>query len=182
MVAADNTPDAELIARAISGRDDAFDALVRRYYRTAFAVALAYTANEADAEDVCHDAFIAAAAKLEQCRVLDRFRQWLSAIVRNQARNAAEREKVRRTEVLDPEAAPAADDPSRDTERGELREQLTDALRTLTAVQREIVLLHDLDGWPHADIAESLGMSVESSRQHLFNARRQLRLILGSTT
>jgi RNA polymerase sigma-70 factor (ECF subfamily) len=46
-------------------------------------------------------------------------------------------------------------------------------------VQREIVLLHDMDGWTHKDIADSLGITEVRSRQHLFVARKLLRERLG---
>jgi RNA polymerase sigma-70 factor (ECF subfamily) len=52
-------------------------------------------------------------------------------------------------------------------------------LASLTPVQREVVLLHDLDGWTHESIAESIGTSSGMSRQHLFHARKRLRALLG---
>src|SRR5262245_14917925 len=93
--------DAELVGRTCAGDAGAFDALVRRHYRTAFVVALAHTGNRADAEDVCHDAFIRAATRLEDCRRPDRFAQWLCTIVRNHARNTIARGVVRRTSALE---------------------------------------------------------------------------------
>lgn len=173
--------DAELIARALAGDPDAFEVLVRRYYDAAFAVALAHTTDRAEAEDVCHDAFVRASAKLAECRSRDRFRFWLCSIVRNHARNAVARARVRRADSLSHDTAASGDDPSRDVERRELRERLTRALAQLSVVQREVVLLHDLEGWPHDAIAETLGTSVETSRQHLFQARRRLRAALGET-
>ena len=56
-----------------------------------------------------------------------------------------------------------------------LRGHLLAALATLSSVQREVVLLHDLDGWTHAEIADALGISETNCRQHLFTARRALR-------
>src|ERR1041384_7612649 len=100
--------DSDLIARTISGDETAYAALVRRHYRAAFAVALANTGGRADAEDVCHDAFIRAATA-----------------------------GVRRADELLHEPAASADDPARAAELGELREQLERALGVLPAVQRE---------------------------------------------
>src|SRR5689334_11779852 len=80
--------DATLVARSRDGDGGAFETLVRRHYRAAYSVALAQTTNSADAEDVCHDAFVRAAERLSECRQPDRFAQWLCAIVRNHARNA----------------------------------------------------------------------------------------------
>jgi RNA polymerase sigma-70 factor (ECF subfamily) len=174
--------DAELVARSITGDEAAYAALARRHYRAAFAVALARTGHRSDAEDVCHDAFVRAAERLEECRHPDRFAHWLCTIVRNQAINHVARAFVRRTTELTPEHAAGRDDPARQIEITELREQLEHALAALTPVQREIVLLHDLEGWAHADIAKSVGTSEGMSRQHLFNARRRLRQALGANT
>ena len=56
-----------------------------------------------------------------------------------------------------------------------LRRRLLDALETLSVPQREVVLLHDLEGWTHAEIAAALELSEVNCRQHLFTARRALR-------
>ena len=171
--------DAQLIAEARAGSAPAFEALVRRYYRLAFAVALAHAANRADAEDVSHDAFVRAGERLEECRKPDRFAPWLCAIVRNRARNVAAHRKVRRASALEHDTAASGDDPDRDARVGELRARLVAALATLSAVQREVVLLHDVDERTHDEIAAIVGTSSGMSRQHLFNARKKLRAVLG---
>jgi RNA polymerase sigma-70 factor (ECF subfamily) len=170
-------PDAKLVARTCAGDAAAFDALVRRHYRAAFAVALAYMGNRPDAEDVCHDAFVRAAERLDDCP--DHFTQWLCAIVRNHARNVLARNNVRRASSLEHGTAASADDSAREAELSDLRGRLEAALASLTPVQREVVLLHDLDGWTHESIAESIGTSSGMSRQHLFHARKRLRALLG---
>lgn len=171
--------DAELVTRTCAGDAAAFDALVRRHYRAAFAVALAHMGNRPDAEDVCHDAFVRAAERLEDCRTPDRFVQWLCAIVRNHARNTLAKNNVRRASSLEHGTAASADDSARNAELSDLRVRLEAALAELTPVQREVVLLHDLDGWTHDSIAESIGTSSGMSRQHLFHARKRLRALLG---
>lgn len=171
-------PDAELVARTCAGDAAAFEVLVRRHYRAAFAVALAVTGERSEAEDVCHDAFIRAGRRLELCREPERFAAWLCAIVRNLAKNALTRGGIRGRTALS-EAIPGPGDSGRRAELGELRQRLEAALATLSPVQREVVLLHDLDGWTHDAIAASIGTSAGMSRQHLFNARRRLREVLG---
>jgi RNA polymerase sigma-70 factor, ECF subfamily len=181
-VATDLPPDPELIARTLAGDRGAFEALVRRHYRAAFSIALAHSPTRADAEDVCHDAFLRAAAKLRDCRDRSRFAYWLCAIVRNHARNVATRGGGHRTESLEHETAQSGHDPGRDVEVRDLRRRLFEALAILSPVQREVVLLHDLDGWTHEAIARLIGTSAGMSRQHLFNARRTLRETLGQNT
>ena len=172
-------PDADLVSRALRGDADAFDVLVRRHYRTAFAVALGVLGNRHDAEDVVQDAFVKAVDRLEDCREPSKFVQWLMMIVRNRALSHRTYRKIRETSELVPEIAEADDSPFVDAARSELADTLQSALATLSEVQREIVLLHDMDGWTHKDIADSLEITEVRSRQHLFVARKLLRERLG---
>ena len=180
--------DASLVERARRGDAAAFGALVRRHFRAAYAVALAQLGDAMDAEDVCQDAFVRALERLDQCREPAKFAGWLMTIVRNCAHNFRRYERVRATEPLDPASmnGPGPGPPgrsaraARDVERGELRALLETALAELSPAQREVVLLHDMEGWKHREIAERLGLSEVASRQHLFNARRALREGLGA--
>lgn len=172
--------DAELVARACEGDATAFESLVRRHYGAAFAVALALMENRADAEDVCHDGIVRALARIDDCRQPGRFAQWLCAIVRNHARNALVHPAARRATTLD-DRSPSNDDSAvRRTEIKQLRATLEGALATLSPVEREVVLLHDLHDWTHEMIADAIGTSAGMSRQHLFKARRRLRDLLGA--
>jgi RNA polymerase sigma-70 factor (ECF subfamily) len=161
----------DLVRRARRGEPQAFDLLARRHLRAAFAVALAVLGRPSDAEDVAQEAFVVAIERLEQCREPDRFSGWLLEIVRTRALNALGRRKRRDGPELADDAAAAAT-PDGDVA---LRARLLDALAELGPVQREVVLLHDLEGWTHAEIAEALGLSETNCRQYLFTARRALR-------
>jgi RNA polymerase sigma-70 factor (ECF subfamily) len=174
--------DADLVSRARRGEAAAFEALVRRHYRAAFATAMALTGTREDAEDVCQDAFIKAVERLDDCREPDRFVAWLLGIVRNRAHNHRAWRKVREAEPIDMvEPVSGAPDPHRQAERDDLGQRLEAAMTVLNEKQRQVVLLHDLEGWPHAAIATELGMSEVSSRQYLFTARRLLRERLGQS-
>ncbi len=171
--------DAVLVAQTRAGNRTAFERLVRRHYRTAFAVAIAICGSRADAEDVCQEAMIRSLEKIDSCRTPDRFGAWLSEIVRNRALNHLEHARVRRTESLDDgEYGQIETTPETNLERREIGRRLESALVHLSPRQREVVLLHDLDGWTHRDIAESIGVSEVMSRQLLFTARQILRGLL----
>jgi len=171
--------DATLVEQARSGAVRAFEELVRRHFRAAYAVALALLGNQMDAEDACHDGFLKALQRLEECRSPEKFGAWVVQIVRNRARNYREYRAVRSAAPLESTAAASRDDSARDLERSELRQLLAAALGELSEMQREVVLLHDLEGWKHGEIAQSLGISEVAALQHLFVARRQLRESLG---
>jgi RNA polymerase sigma-70 factor (ECF subfamily) len=161
---------AQLVENARRGDPAAFDELVRRHLRAAYAVALAVLGRPADADDVAQEAFVAALERLEDCREPARFSGWLIRIVRNRALHALEKRKLRDPQDNAGEVAvPAA---AADVV---LRAKLLAALATLSETQRSVVLLHDLDGWTHAEIADALGLTENNCRQHLFAARRALR-------
>jgi RNA polymerase sigma-70 factor (ECF subfamily) len=168
--------DRDLVKAALKGRTVAFEALVRRHLRAAYAVALARTGSPHDAEDVCQDAFIAALERLATLRDPDRFAPWLLEIVRNRALNLIRARRVRSEEPIeDAVERGGGPDPGREAERSTLREDLLGALATLDETRREVTLLHDVEGWPHAEIAERLGMPVGTVRYHLHEARKVLR-------
>jgi RNA polymerase sigma-70 factor (ECF subfamily) len=175
--------DAQRVARALRGDPDAFGELVRAHLRAAQGIALAALGDPADAEDVCQEAFIVALERLEDCRDPARFAPWLFRIVRNRAHNHRRYRRLRETASLDAPAALAArsrDDPDRDLERSQLRQTLSEALQELPEVQREIVVLHDMNGWKHREIADVLGIPEGTVRAHLSYARQALRARMNS--
>ena len=172
--------DASLLGRARLGDAAAAGELLRRYFRAAYLVALARLGNRLDAEDVCQDAFVQCLEHLDQCREPDKFGAWLLRIVRNTAYNRGDYRRVRATEPLELGSEIAgAGGPEVDVQKEELRATLLKALAALSEVQRQIVLLHDLEGWRHAEIAGRLELSEVMSRRHLSDARKRLRALLG---
>jgi len=173
----DPATTADQVRRALRGEVHAFDELARAFLRPAYSMALAVVRRPADAEDVAQEALVAALGRIDTCRHPERFGPWLLQAVRNRARNWLAHRKL--ADVPAGAAEVADEGCDGDAERGALRRQLLSALEAVTPVQREVVLLHDLEGWTHAEIAAALEISEVSSRQHLFNARRALRVRLG---
>lgn len=171
--------DADLVTQVRLGDRRAADQLLRRYLRSCRAVALAVTGNEADADDVCQDAFVSAMERIDDCRDPARFGGWLLQIVRNRGRNLLRHRRVREAEPLDEAVPDTRFSTAAAVERSELRERLRAGLALLPEAHREVVLLHDLEGWKHEDIAELLDLPTGTVRSHLHHARRRLRAILG---
>ena len=167
--------DEVLVRRAQAGDSQAFGSLVGRYMRASYAVGLSVTGRHEDAEDAAQEGFIVALERLDDCRAPDRFAGWLMTIVRNRARNLVRREVLRDTDAVPETAASPGRTPEQATEHAELEERLGAALGRLPEVQREIVLLHDLEGWRHREIAEHLGLPSGTVRSHLHFARKSLR-------
>lgn len=164
---------AALVKQALAGSAKAYEGLVRRHLRVAYAVALAVLRVPAEAEDVAQEALVVAWEQLSECRQPDAFGAWLVNIARNQARNALARRKVR----ADWAARPPGDEDAPESISAvvDARAQLLRALEALDERQREVVLLHDLEGWSHAEIAQALSLSEVNSRQLLFTARKTMR-------
>jgi RNA polymerase sigma-70 factor, ECF subfamily len=172
--------DARLVDRARAGDRSAFEKLVRRHLAPAHAVALAELADARDAEDAVQDSFVTALERLEDCRDGASFGPWLRQIVRNRSRTLRRREQVRTADPLETAAAAASTaSPAQEFERAQLRARLGSALATLTAVQRSVLLMHDLEGYRHREIAVELDLPEGTVRSHLFHARRALRRLLG---
>lgn len=174
--------DAALVERARRGEAAAFESLVRRHYRAAYAAAFGVLSNQMDAEDACQDAFVRALERLEELRHPERFAAWLVRIARNRAHNLRSYRQVRAAQPLETAVVPGLANPHGDTARAELRDRLEKALAGLSETQREVVLLHDLYGLKHSEIAEAMEFSEGMSRQHLMSARRHLRERLGTGT
>jgi RNA polymerase sigma-70 factor (ECF subfamily) len=169
--------DRVLIARVRGGDARALEALVRRYLRPAFAVALAFLRSPADAEDLAQETLMVSLQRLNQCRDPERFASWLLQSVRHRAINQLNQRRVH-AHLLDGRQYGRTVEPA--AARLDLRQQLIAALEQLTLVQREVVLLHDLEEWTHREIATALDISEVMSRQTLFVARQLLRAALAN--
>lgn len=176
---AEEPSDADLVSRAQGGDTGAFESLVKRHIRAAHAVAFAVLAEQADADDAVQDGFLSALQHLDTCWPPEKFRAWLLTIVRNRAFDLRRRGRVRSVETLEEETAQAHDaSPLEAAERSELNARLSAAIETLTDTQREVLMMHDVEGWKHADIAHLLGLAESTVRVHLLHARRRLRTVL----
>jgi RNA polymerase sigma-70 factor (ECF subfamily) len=175
--------DEELVHRTLAGVEDAFATLVRRHRRAALARAFAILGDPAEADDVAQEAFVHAYDQLATCRHPARFGAWLLTIVHRRSLNHLRTIRRRRLVPID-ETVPneSHDAPVRNLERADLRARLLAALARLAPIQREIVLLADVEHWPHDRIAQATGVSVLMSRRHLSDARRRLRDLLSSST
>jgi RNA polymerase sigma-70 factor (ECF subfamily) len=165
----------EYVIAARKGSDDAFAALVRSHQRRAYAVARAIVLSHEDAEDAVQDGFLHAYRALDRFREDQPFGSWLYRIVANAAHDLVRRRRVRETEQLPETAALPFRDPG---ESDELRRRLNEALTRLTDRQRSVIVLHDVEGFTHAEIASLLDVPEGTARSDLHHARAALRRML----
>jgi RNA polymerase sigma-70 factor (ECF subfamily) len=130
-----------------------------------------------DAEDAVQEGFLRAHQALDRFDPAQTFGAWLNRIVANAALDLARRRKVRNAEELSDSIPDAFRDPA---ESGELRRRLEVALAQLPDRARSVIVLHDIEGFTHAEIGEMLGIPGGTARSDLHHARQKLRVLLGN--
>src|SRR3954471_5407761 len=164
--------DERLVSLAGEGHERAFEAIVERYHALLERYA-ARLVGPSRGEDAVQQAFVNAHSYLigHPDKAIE-LRPWLYRIVHNTALNTlrASRDEQPLDELT--ERAPDGDDVIERRER--LREAL-DAVAALPANQRDAILLRELEGRSHEEIAVALGLSTGAARQQIFRARAALR-------
>ena len=177
--------ESDLVKRARRGDLDAYDELVRRYQQRIYATIYHMTANHEDANDLAQDAFIKAYSALKSFKGGSTFYTWLYRIAVNKTINFLKSRKNKYHLSLndidfnaehDPDLMALISDktPTRAAGLNELQKKLNEALLRLSEPHRMVVVLHDVQGQSHEEIAEILGCNVGTVRSRLFYARQQL--------
>jgi RNA polymerase sigma-70 factor, ECF subfamily len=130
-----------------------------------------------DAEDAVQEGFLRAYQAFDRFDPAQAFGAWLNRIVANAALDLARRKKVRSAEELSESMAATFRDPA---EGRELKERLDTALAQLPARARAVIVLHDVEGFTHAEIGEMLDIPGGTARSDLHHARQKLRGLLGN--
>ena len=153
------------LVRAAGGGDvRAFEVLYRRHARRIHAVLWRLCGHEARAEDLVQDAFVRAWQALPGFRFESAFSTWLHRLAVNTALMDL---RARKSRV----ALETGDDA--------LGIDLERAVATLPPRARAVLVLHDIEGWKHEEIAAALEMAVGTSKAQLHRARGLLRARLG---
>jgi RNA polymerase sigma factor (sigma-70 family) len=164
-------PDGRLVSLVREGYENAFEEIVRRYGKPLTRYAGAIVGGRA--EDVTQDAFSKALLALRRDGAEIELRPWLFRIVRNTALNDL-RDSPPSAEALADVIASGASP----AEKLERREDLADLMRRLQSLpeaQRAAIVMRELEGLSHEEIAGALGLSDGGARQAIYRARRSLR-------
>lgn len=170
--------EARLAQAASRGDQDAFGRLVLAHALTARRVAYSVLGDWDAAEDVVQDAALSAWQAVDRYDPGRAFRPWFLRIVSNAALDHARRRRVRRTEALGDTEPHLGPTPDRLADQALLRGHLGRAIQELPERQRIAITMFDLEGYSHAEIAESLGVPEGTVRSYVFHARRALRRAL----
>jgi RNA polymerase sigma-70 factor (ECF subfamily) len=182
--------DPDLLRRAQAGDEMAFGVIMRTEYARTYRLAYAILHNEADARDVCQEAWLTIWKQLGTFRGDSRFTTWLHPIV---TRKALDHLRKRRrwfdrflpfdhgddaTAVTVPE--PATEDTARDqTEGNETVARVRTAIASLPPKHRAVLALREMEGLTYEEIAQATGVPVGTVMSRLFHARKLLAAKLG---
>ena len=184
--------DAHLVRRAIDGDERAMRLLWTRHASHVDAVVRRLVADPDEAADVAQDVWIQIFRALPSWRGDSQFGTWAHRIAVNRTLNALRRVKrIGRLETslddaLGPDVAGgaavreaiAATSVEPESERALLAASIEEAARQLAPGARQVFLLHDVEGFTHEEIADSLGITAGGSKSQLFKARAKLRRLL----
>jgi len=177
--------DQVLVERVQSGDVAAFDILVRKYRERLYGIIYNLTSNREDAADLTQEAFIKAFSSINRFKGRSAFFTWLYRIGVNTALSHLKRNRFRRffslehiqdegssAQVLEMLAA------KHKSEKGallsELQEKLNEAMQKLSPKHRTVVVLFEIEGLSHQEIADIVGCSVGTVRSRLHYAKQQL--------
>jgi RNA polymerase sigma-70 factor (ECF subfamily) len=168
--------DQALARQAAAGDASAFEALYRRHARRVHGVVARLVGfDQARAEDLTQEAFVRAWQALPAYRFESAFGTWLHRLAVNTALMDLRARRSRPQVDDDEEALEHAGAPDSAGHSTALTLDLERAVATLPPRARAVLVLYDVEGWKHEEIADALGMAVGSSKAQLHRARGLLR-------
>jgi RNA polymerase sigma-70 factor (ECF subfamily) len=170
--------DEELISRAISGDSNAMRSLYQRHASRVYAVVRRLAGNDEEAEDWAQETWLRAFRGLASFRGEALFTSWIHRIAVNTALHGRRMDQKRNARMLEIDSLPEI---SSKPDQPLLRLRLDRAIDTLPAGMRQILVLHDVQGYTHQEIAELLGINAGTCKSQLFKARARLRDYLEPT-
>ncbi|CAN5523117.1 sigma-70 family RNA polymerase sigma factor [soil metagenome] len=180
-----NLTDGELIVTAISGREDSFEELVRRYQRPITNYVYRMLNNYDASLDVTQEVFIKVYNSLARYSSDYKFSTWLYRIAHNAAIDYMRRNSVNQQSI----EAENADGtyqlqlespnptPEQDRELSEWRTEIEAVVKCLPAVYRELILLRHSQDLSYDEIAEITNLPLGTVKNRLFRAREMMREI-----
>jgi RNA polymerase sigma-70 factor (ECF subfamily) len=183
--------DLALVSRARAGEEEAFRALVVRYQRKVYAVALGIVRDPDLAWDVAQEAFVRVHAHIAEFKGDSAFSTWVFRIVTHLAIDSVRRERAAQKDDLDEVREADLDgagegilstglgnDPQASVLRKELLEKIAAALETLPEKHRTILVLREIEGLSYEELAERLGIHKGTVMSRLFHARKKMQVAL----
>jgi RNA polymerase sigma-70 factor (ECF subfamily) len=171
-----------LVRRIQDGDRRAFEELLDAYEARVYRLALRFTGNVADAEDVTQEIFLGVYKSLAHFRGDSRLGTWIYRVAMNHCleyRRKRRLESVPLEEELMLAVQDWREDPAQSADKQELSARVEAAINALSPQQRDVVVLHELQGLTYQEVAAALDVPVGTVKSRLSNAFRRLREQLG---
>jgi RNA polymerase sigma-70 factor (ECF subfamily) len=176
--------DAELVAIALRGSQDAYRELVKRFERPVYSLVLRMVQDSATAEDLAQEVFVKAFRRLETYDPQWKFSSWLFKIAHNTTIDhlrkgtpdtvPLEAEEDDRGSLASVLADESGEDPQAAAERRDLGRSLEKAIGRLRPEYRQAVLMFYVHGASYQEICEALGLPLGTVKTNLHRARKEL--------
>lgn len=169
--------ESELVRKLQDGSRAAFEELLNRYERRVYNLALRLLDGQrSEAEDASQDIFLEVHRSIGRFRGDARLDTWIHRIAVNVCLQRRRRKRLPTVELKDADGVLAPDgDPLLSAQRAELRSVMERAVRTLPEGQREVVLLHGMQGLSYSEVAQVLECPVGTVKSRISTAFRRLR-------
>lgn len=165
-----------LIRECLMGHPESFEALVDKYQKPIFNVALRMLNNHEDARDVTQSVFVKAFEKLDTYSPKYKFFSWIYRMVINDSINFINKRK--RLDELDPKMIAPEKGPEQEYHEIELSERIQDALMQLQIDYRAVIVLRHFEDLSYREIAFVLDLPEKTVKSRLFTSRQMLKDIL----
>src|SRR5947209_11236041 len=163
----------ERLARMVGqGNERAFGTLYARYHQPLYRYCYSMVRHEADAQDALQSTFTSALAALRRSQRDAPLRPWLYRIAHNESISLLRRRRV--TDELPETMEARGSSVEHAAEERARLELLVEDLRDLPERQRGALVMRELSGLSHEELAQALGISVGAAKQTVFEARRAL--------
>jgi RNA polymerase sigma-70 factor, ECF subfamily len=177
--------DAELIARAQRGEEQAFEAIYNAHKRKVYYLCLRMIGNTAEAEELMQEAFMQVFRKIQTFRGDSSFSTWLHRVSVNVVLMKLRKKTPNEVPIDGEDENQEFELPPKEFGAPDLtlaglvdRVTLDRAVAKLPKGCRQVFLLHDVMGCEHNEIAAMLGYTVGNSKSQLHKARMRLRKLL----
>lgn len=161
------------VALAAAGDSAAFERLYRQHVNRIHSLVRRMVGAEGDADELAQDVFVRAWQRLSTFRGEAAFGTWLHRLAVNLVLNW-QKSASRGRKLFDSDDAMLEFAPSK-KQSHEDRMDLEEALKRLPPGARQVLVLHDIEGFRHEEIATMLGVQAGTSKAQLHRARRLLR-------
>jgi RNA polymerase sigma-70 factor, ECF subfamily len=174
----DELPDGRLIQSTLAGDDEAFAELVRRHKRKVFGIAARFARNDAELNDICQEIFVKAYQKLTSFRGEAPFEHWLARIA---VRSCYDFLRATRRDRENVPLDGIEIGVQQDGNAGHAAELLHWAMAKLSADERLVITLLELEERSVRETADLTGWSESNVKVRAFRARQALKKILEAT-